>query len=116
MSVIKTVASFTSSKLDKRVQLMAYYVKVQANHSIIIYQYHVDFSDGVVHPDHRAFLTADHAKLFENAYIYDKQNTIMSTRLLATEPVIFIHSLSNRKVIQVTIHMVRAIEIDDEQM
>ena len=114
--MIKTCAPFSSSNFDKRVELVANYVKVRANHRIIIYQYHVDFSIKVVNPDTRSFLIASQGQAFNNAYIYDKQNTIMSTTRLNPDPFHFNHDLNNRKMARVSIRKVREIAIDDEQM
>lgn len=114
--VVKSSAPFSSTKGDRRVQLIANYVKVRANHRILIYQYHVDFSIKVVNPETRAFLISSKAEMFNYAYIYDKQSTIMSTRLLPQEPFTYNYELNNRKTTKVTIRKVRIIAIDDEQM
>jgi len=111
-----TTAAYSSDKNDKQVCLVANYVKVRANTRAIIYQYHVDFSVKVVNPDTRTFLIQSESEVFRNAYIYDKQSTIMSTTLLQEDPYSFVHNLNNRKQAKITIRKVREISIDDEQM
>ena len=114
--VIRASASFTSSTNDQRVDLVANYVKVRANKTIIIYQYHVDFSIKVVNPETRSFLIQSKSAKFEDAYIYDKQSTIMSTTRIDPDPFHFTHELFTHKIVKVSIRMVREIAIDDEQM